>query len=282
MGYTLVSFHAHPDDEVLLTGGTLARAAAQGHRVVLVVATDGAAGLAAEHLRAHGGLRDRRAAELQRSAEALGCARVVQLGYADSGWGPGAVPPPGAFSRVPVADAAAALAAVLRQERADVLTVYDAAGGYGHADHVRVHEVGVLAAALAGTPVVLEATIDRRLVLRLVRLVQAVPRLLPELRAADFAAAFTAHGQITHRVDVRAYTGAKRRAMAAHASQTTADEGTRALAVMLRLPRWLFGRITGTEWFVERGRPPGEPVDDVFATLRERDAGPATGVSRSR
>ena len=54
------------------------------------------------------------------------------------------------------------------------------------------------------------------------------------------------------------------------------------LAVMLRLPRWLFGRITGTEWFVERGRPPGEPVDDVFATLRERDAGPATGVSRSR
>lgn len=282
MGYTLVSFHAHPDDEVLLTGGTLARAAAQGHRVVLVVATDGAAGLAAEHLRADGGLRDRRAAELQRSAEALGCARVVQLGYADSGWGPGAVPPPGAFSRVPLADAAAALAAVLRQERADVLTVYDPAGGYGHADHRRVHEVGVAAAALAGTPVVLEATIDRRLVLRLVRLVQAVPRLLPELRAADFAAAFTAHGQITHRVDVRAHTGAKRRAMAAHVSQTTADEGTRALAVMLRLPRWLFGRITGTEWFVERGRAPGAVVDDVFATLRATGAGSPTDVSRSR
>ncbi len=275
MGYTLVSFHAHPDDEVLLTGGTLARAAATGHRVVLVVATDGAAGLAAERLRADGGLRERRAAELERSAEALGCARVVRLGYADSGWGPDAVPPPDAFSTVPVADAAAALAAVLRQERADVLTVYDPAGGYGHADHRRVHEVGVAAAALAGTPVVLEATMDRRLVVRLVRLVEAIPGLLPDLRAADFAGAFTAHGQITHRVDVRAHTGAKRRAMAAHVSQTTADDGTRALAVMLRLPRWLFGRITGTEWFVERGRAPGPVVDDVFATLREVGAGSA-------
>ena len=282
VGYTLVSFHAHPDDEVLLTGGTLARAAAQGHRVVLVVATDGAAGLAADHLRADGGLSTRRDAELQRSADALGCARVVRLGYADSGWGADAVPPPGAFSRVPVADAAAALAAVLVQERADVLTVYDPAGGYGHADHRRVHEVGVAAAALARTPVVLEATLDRRLVVRLVRLVQAVPGLLPDLRAADFAAAFTAHAQITHRVDVRAHSAAKRRAMAAHVSQTTADEGTRALAVMLRLPQWLFRRITGTEWFVERGRAPGVPVDDVFATLRERDAGPAPDVSRSR
>ena len=43
--FTLVSFHAHPDDEALMTGGTLARAAADGHRVVLVVATAGERGL---------------------------------------------------------------------------------------------------------------------------------------------------------------------------------------------------------------------------------------------
>jgi len=76
--FTLVSFHAHPDDEVLFTGGTLARASAEGHRVVLVVATDGAAGLADHALLP--GLGERRAQELQRSAEALGCARVVRLG----------------------------------------------------------------------------------------------------------------------------------------------------------------------------------------------------------
>ncbi|HEY0694645.1 MAG TPA: PIG-L family deacetylase, partial [Kribbella sp.] len=52
--FTLVSFHAHPDDEVLLTGGTLARAAAEGHRVVLAVATDGEAGAAARTYRADG------------------------------------------------------------------------------------------------------------------------------------------------------------------------------------------------------------------------------------
>ena len=46
MGHTLVAFHAHPDDEALTTGGTLAKAAGAGHRVVLVTATDGAVGLA--------------------------------------------------------------------------------------------------------------------------------------------------------------------------------------------------------------------------------------------
>jgi LmbE family N-acetylglucosaminyl deacetylase len=268
MGYTLVSFHAHPDDEVILTGGTLARASAEGHRVVLVVATDGAAGLAASALRADGGLAARRVEELHRSAAELGCARVVCLGFADSGWGDGAAPPPEAFSRVPVERSAGALAAVLREERADVLTVYDPAGGYGHPDHRRVHEVGVAAAALAQTPVVLEATMDRRLLLRLVRLVEAVPRLLPEVRAASFATSYTAREDITHRVDVRRYAAAKRRAMAAHVSQTTSDDGTRALAALLRLPPWLFDRVVGTEWFVERGRAVDRPLDDVFATLR--------------
>jgi LmbE family N-acetylglucosaminyl deacetylase len=267
VGYTLVSFHAHPDDEALLTGGTLARAAAEGHRVVLVVATDGAAGLAAGRLRDDGGLAGRRSAELHRSAAALGCARVVELRFADSGWGD-ALPPPHAFSRLPVEEAAAPLARLLREERADVLTVYDPAGGYGHPDHRRVHEAGVLAARLAGTPVVLEATLDRRLLLRLVRVVAAVPRLLPEVRPSALAGSYTAHSDITHRVDVRSYAPAKRRAMRAHVTQTTADEGTRALKVLLRMPPWVFRRVTGTEWFVERGRAAGAPLDDVFATLR--------------
>jgi LmbE family N-acetylglucosaminyl deacetylase len=75
---TVVAFHAHPDDEALLTGGTLARAAAEGHRVVVVMATTPARVDRAE-------LRRR---ELEESAATLGVARVVHLGYADSGHGP--------------------------------------------------------------------------------------------------------------------------------------------------------------------------------------------------
>ncbi|MDX6281804.1 MAG: hypothetical protein QOH03_2875, partial [Kribbellaceae bacterium] len=84
MAYTLVSFHAHPDDEALLMGGTLARLAAEGHRVVLAVATDGEAGAASSEYR--GDLAAHRRDELDRSAEALGCARVVRFGFRDSGW----------------------------------------------------------------------------------------------------------------------------------------------------------------------------------------------------
>ncbi|MFI5101158.1 MAG: PIG-L deacetylase family protein, partial [Actinomycetes bacterium] len=65
MTYTLVAFHAHPDDEALLTAGTMARAAAQGHRVVLVVATDGGRGLVGSgFLAGDETLADRRLAEL--------------------------------------------------------------------------------------------------------------------------------------------------------------------------------------------------------------------------
>src|SRR5690349_16575445 len=93
----LVSFHAHPDDEALLVSGTLARAAAEGHRVVVVVATAGEAGLTDEAHAADGRLGERRLAELRRSADLLGVARVECLGYADSGLPPNEVldDPPG-------------------------------------------------------------------------------------------------------------------------------------------------------------------------------------------
>jgi len=264
VAFTLVSFHAHPDDEVLLTGGTLARAAAEGHRVVLVVATNGEAGLAATELRADGGLGRRRVNELERSAAALGCARLVLLGYADSGYRDSARP--GGFSDLAVPVAAEQLARVLNQERADALTTYDPAGGYGHPDHVQVHRVGDAAARLAGTPLVLEATLDRRLVQRAVRVVQAVPFVLPEVRAADFDHAYSA--AVTHRVDVRAHLAAKRAAMAAHASQATADSAQRTLALLLRLPGPVFRRVLGTEWFTQPGRAGGQRLDDIFASLR--------------
>ncbi|MCW2621394.1 MAG: LmbE family protein [Frankiales bacterium] len=292
-GFTLVAFHAHPDDEALLTGGTLARAAAEGHRVVLVVATAGEAGLAAGRPAA-AALAAHRTAELDAAAAALGCARVEILGYADSGWQGSDAPtdartfaPAGAATVAPgvhafgscdVRQAAERLAELLIAERADVLTTYDAAGGYGHPDHVQVHRVGSLAAQLAGTPVVLEATVDRTSLLRVLRVLRAFRRVTPlpaDFAADRFAAAYSPRSALTHRVDVRPWAAVKRQAMAAHVTQAGADEGVRTLAVLLKLPRWLFRLGLGHEWFIERGRPAGGPLlDDVFASLRHRP-GPA-------
>ena len=81
---TLVSFHAHPDDEAIATGGTLARAAAEGHRVVLVVATGGDGEVPEDLAPArHSSSAARR--ETEHRSPILGVHRVVWLGYADSG-----------------------------------------------------------------------------------------------------------------------------------------------------------------------------------------------------
>ena len=97
-------------------------------------------------------------------------------------------------------------------------------------------------------------------------------------RFADFQRNLGApRAVLTHRVDVRAFADRKRASMAAHASQATADSGDRTLAALLRLPRPLYRRVLGREWFVERGRPAGGPLlDDVFATLRGHP-GPGRG-----
>jgi LmbE family N-acetylglucosaminyl deacetylase len=267
--FTLVSFHAHPDDEAIYTGGTLARAAAEGHRVVLAVATDGAAGLADSRHGQGAELSRQRMRELEASAAVLGCARVVPLGFQDSGWR--IQPPHGSFSTLSSRAAAEPLAALLRAERADALTIYDRSGGYGHPDHRQVHAAGSVAAASAGTPLVLEATVDRNLIRPVARLIAATPGLLPEVRSADYADAYTAHEDITHRVDVRAYADQKRRALLAHYSQATSDRGIRTAALLLKLPTWVFGRVLGREWFVEQGRPPGPALDDIFHSLRPSD-----------
>jgi LmbE family N-acetylglucosaminyl deacetylase len=278
MSPTIVAFHAHPDDEALLTAGTMARAAAEGHRVVLVLATDGGAGLAAAELSRDGHLGDRRLEEAQRSAAALGVARVEWLGYADSGSGPEPEPDsPGVirFCRAPVEEAAERLAAILRTERADLLLSYDALGGYGHRDHVRVHEVGARAAEIARTPRVLEATVPRDTIVRAVRAVGRVYRFPDEFDPTSFERAFSARSEITHRVNVRRYAGAKRAAMRAHASQATGggaasagaggQTGDRTLAAFLRIPRPVYDLVFGREWFRDPALPPGGTVrTDIF------------------
>ena len=240
-GRTLVVFHAHPDDEALLTAGTMAYAVAQGHRVVLVVATDGELGQTRASLEPGTGLGQVRRAEMREAAHLLGVHRLVQLGYGDSG-ADAEVPadPPGAvrFARVPIEDAAARLATVLVEEEADVLITEDEGGGYGHRDHRRAHQVAVEAARLARTPRILYATMP---------FAYSSPRV------------------ITHRLDVRPYLEAKRGVLRAHASQTSAAiGGDRTLVRCLRLPRPAWSALFGREWFIGPGAPGRHFSRDLF------------------
>ncbi len=141
----------------------MAKAAAAGHRVVLVLATRGEHGEVPEgYLDPGESVAERREQELAEAARILGVQRVEFLGYVDSGMtGTAENDAPECFWRADVEEAAVRLARILDEEDADVLTVYDDHGVYGHPDHVQVHRVGVRAAALAGTPRVYESTIDR-------------------------------------------------------------------------------------------------------------------------
>ncbi|GAA3954861.1 PIG-L family deacetylase [Actinomadura viridis] len=262
MPRTCVFFHAHRDDEAWLTAGTMARLAAEGHRVVLVVAA-GRGGLTCLDVRpAAEVLTDALTDALDASAHLLGCARVVLLGYEDSGLDGSAL---GGFSRANVGLAADGLAELLRQERADLLSVYDPAGGYGHPDHVHVHRVGVRAAELAGTPVVLEATLDRDLLLRVPRPLVRLGLVPRALNAKGSENAYAPRSEITHRVCVRRYIAAKRTALAANVAHDPGGGSACTLAPLLRLPRFLFRRVLGTECFVRRDLPPGTVLDHPLA-----------------
>jgi LmbE family N-acetylglucosaminyl deacetylase len=278
MPHTLVCFHAHPDDEALLTAGTMAKAAAAGHRVVLVVATKGEVGEVSGQLLADGeDLGDRRWAELERSAEILGVARLEWLGYGDSGsepLAPGELAVarggPGPFALGSADVAADRLARILAEERADVLTTYDPNGGYGHPDHVQVHRVGSLAARQAETRVLLEATINRELMRTGVEMAASLGfEIPPDFTPATYEMWYTPAEAITHTVDVAAHLEQKRAAMEAHASQATAADPrrSRTLERFLGLPAEYFALAFGTEWYVERGRRPRDAADDVFASL---------------
>lgn len=243
---TILAFHAHPDDEVLLTGGTLARLAAEGHRVVIVMACDGCMGAASDEQ------AQVRMAELRASAAVLGAARVVHLGYADSGHGPVLYPdPPGRarFARADTGEAAGRLAALIREERADVLLSYDAGGANGHRDHVKVHQVGARAAQLTGVRL-LEATFPKDLAVLLVPL--RLLRLLVRYGPRDAQLAGRPRSAITHPVSVYRFAGRKRAALAAHQSQLHGGgRGARLMRLLAALPTPVFGLLLGREWLAE-------------------------------
>jgi len=260
---TLVCFHAHPDDESISTGGTLARASAEGHRVVVVIATNGDFGEVPEDLADGETLVDRRRAETMRSVEALGVHRLVWLGYKDSGMTGWPQNDDGeSFFRAEVDEAAGRLAAVLREEDADVLTTYDWHGNYGHPDHVKVHSVGHRAAELAKTPAVFEATMNRdEFIRQFVAAREAGVSFGPDEEdfdpqgPADDGNPFgTPEADLTHSVDVSAYLEQKRDSIRCHLSQVT-DTG-----FFLQMPEDLFRLAFGIEWFIKKdAQPPVKP-----------------------
>jgi LmbE family N-acetylglucosaminyl deacetylase len=251
---TIVAFHAHPDDEVLLTGGTIAWLAASGHRVIVVVACDGDVW--------PGPHQGRRLDELRASAAILGADQAVHLGYADSGHGPLLFDdPPGKtrFARADLEEAAGKLAALLTEEHADLLLSYDPQGGYGHRDHVRVHQVGARAAELAEVRLV-EATVPRELVARVARPLLFL-RLLSRHHLDEMRGYGTPRSEITHRVDVRAQSARKRAALAAHRTPVSGrGRSARLFRGLLKAPLPVFRAVCGTEWFTEPGGRTGELV----------------------
>jgi N-acetyl-1-D-myo-inositol-2-amino-2-deoxy-alpha-D-glucopyranoside deacetylase len=207
-GRGLLLVHAHPDDESIGTGATMAKYAAQGARVTLVTCTLGElgeiipAGLA--HLAADRDdrLGQYRIGELDATCAALGVTDHRFLGgpgrWRDSGMmGTPGNDDPRCFWRADVDAAAAELSAVIREVRPQVMVSYDAEGGYGHPDHIQAHRVAWRAFQLsAGTP---------------------------EPVAKFYATASAGSAQVTTEIDGTAYLPAKLAAMRAHATQIIAD-----------------------------------------------------------
>ncbi len=276
---TIVFVHAHPDDEASQTSGSMARAADQGDRVVVVFATNGDHGEGPDDLAPRETLVDRRRAEAMRSAEALGTARVAWLGYSDSGmtgWEQNDVD--GSLHRADLDEAGARLAAILDEEDADVVVGYDWHGGYGHPDHVRVHHLTHRAAELAARrPRLLESTMNRDAVRRMIEAGKAAgmaaDQFDPDAPMDDGNPLGTPEDEIHWRVDVSAYVDRRRAALEAHRSQATDIE------MFLAMPPEVFTAMFATEHYIEPGREPGMHAGWPFTPGAD---GHAAGTGSSR
>ncbi|MGH3843587.1 MAG: PIG-L family deacetylase [Pseudonocardiaceae bacterium] len=257
---TLVAFHAHPDDESI-GGGTLARASAEGHRVVVLLATRGERGETPPGLLAPvETLAQRRVTETLQATSILGVHRVEFLNYRDSGMrGADTYDDPGCFRRADVDQAARELAVILTEEQPGALLIYDETGITGHPDHIQVHRVGVRAAALVAVPRVYEGTMSRSRIQWLVS--QAIKAGLTRTSIDIDPQTFgTPDEAITTTIDVRRYLPLKRRAMAAHASQISET------SPLLAMPPEVFEQLWGYESAIRQGAPPGLRETHLFAS----------------
>ena len=267
---TLVCFHAHPDDEAIATGGLMTLAKRDGHEVVLVLATRGEQGEPQPGVLNDGeSLWERRVVEAHQAAEIMDLDRVEFLGYEDSGMiGEPTNENPLCFWQADVEEASQRLAAILREVDADVLTIYDSHGGYGHPDHIQVHRVGKRAAEIAGIDRVFQSTMNRdRIMKQMAENAsifendvegelegETVEQMRKRAEAADRGEFGSPETVITHAVDVADVVNVKKAAMAAHRSQIGPD------SFFFKMPEAVFVAAFGTEWFIalESSRAEGE------------------------
>jgi LmbE family N-acetylglucosaminyl deacetylase len=273
----LLAIHAHPDDETITMGGTLARYSAAGVRTVVVTCTTGDLGDVRDPALVGRPVADVRAAELLAATRTLGVSRVVQLGYGDSGMaGAPENDRASAFCRADLSEAASRVVEILAAERPAVMVAYDETGGYGHPDHVRAHDVAV-AAYDAAPPDVRPAR------LFFVRFPVTWSRgFVDALRAAGIDAPGSAPAGadagplvqeigvpdelVTTMVDVRGYVRVKRAALACHASQLPPTHFLRCMSDELAEQVWSHERYS-----LERSAPEScvglVPGTDLFEGL---------------
>jgi N-acetyl-1-D-myo-inositol-2-amino-2-deoxy-alpha-D-glucopyranoside deacetylase len=266
MSRSLLLVHAHPDDESIGTGATMAKYAAEGARVTLVTCTLGELGEiippALQYLLPDE-LGEYRVGELARACEALGVSDHRFLGGAgrwrDSGMmGLPDNDDPRCFWQANVDEAASALAAIIDEVAADVIVTYDENGFYGHPDHIQAHRVGRRAHQMTGETAKFYATaMPRSVVAEAIKL----PADSWFERAAEPAVGVP-DDQVTTEIDATKYLDAKLAAMRAHETQITMDGEYFALSNGLGL------HVLGTEYFtlLSGRRGPGAPYErDLFA-----------------
>jgi LmbE family N-acetylglucosaminyl deacetylase len=267
---TLLAVHAHPDDETITTGGTLARYSAQGVRTVVVTCTRGDLGwLNGVEADDVGELRLR---ELQAATAKLGVSRLAHLGYLDSGMaGTPENQRAGAFCAAPLEEAALRLQRIIDEEQPDVIIAYDETGGYGHPDHVRAHAVALAAQAGSGTArprklyfVRFPLTWSRRFVLSLRQ--AGIDAPWSAVSGADAGPASELVGVpdelVTATIDVRPYVETKRAALACHRSQMPPHH------FLMRMPASLAQELWATEFFSLASTGANSALEtDLFAGL---------------
>ncbi|MEV5430146.1 N-acetyl-1-D-myo-inositol-2-amino-2-deoxy-alpha-D-glucopyranoside deacetylase [Streptomyces sp. NPDC052701] len=274
----LLLVHAHPDDESINNGATMARYAAEGAHVTLVTCTLGERGEVIPPELAHltgAALGQHRLGELAAAMRALGVEDHRLLGgagcYADSGMmGLADNDDPACFWQADVDEAAARLLEVIREVRPQVLVTYDDDGGYGHPDHIQAHRVAMRAAELAdeagcGIAKIYWNRVPRSVAERsFARLRQDLPGLpFAEAATIDDVPGVVDDERITTEIDGTVHAAAKTAAMRAHATQITVAAPYFALSNELAQP------VFTTEYYelVRGERGSGVRETDLFAGL---------------
>jgi LmbE family N-acetylglucosaminyl deacetylase len=281
---SLLAVFAHPDDESFGPGGTLARYAAEGVEVWLICGTDGDAGTVdAEMLADYASTSHLRAAELCCAAQTLGLRGVDWLGYRDSGMaGSADNQHPASLYQAPLDEVVGKIVASMRTHRPQVVICDNQYGGYGHPDHIKLHQATVRAFEVASDaaqyPEAGEPWQPQRLyftafspgllklLVRLMPLFRKDPRKFGRNYDIDLVQIISWETPIHARVDVRPYLAAKDAASACHKSQGGDQDRFKWI------PQFIQRRYWGSETFT-RGVPAPETGAAVERDLFEHVAG---------